>query len=60
MGAILSNTFFIDYKLNFIAVGYRRDLCMLKSPLYKIFHKAVNSIVPVFAFWEERDQLELF
>ena len=28
--SILSNTFFIDYKLNFIAIGYRRDLCMLK------------------------------
>ena len=27
---ILSNTFFIDFKLNFIAIGYRRDLCELK------------------------------
>ena len=28
--------------------------------LYKIFHKAGSSCLRVFAFWEERGQLELF
>ena len=30
VGYLKQYLFFIDYKLNFIAIGYRRDLCMLK------------------------------
>ena len=52
---------FIPYKLNFIAIGYKKNLFMFNSyNLTKQFKKMGGSCVFVFVISEERVQLELF
>ena len=44
---ILSNTFFIGYKLNFIAIGYRRNLRMLRNHHFTKYYLKLEVVVSV-------------
>ena len=54
--------YFLPYKLNFIAIGYRKELCMFNSyHLTKQFKKLESAVcVSFFVFYEGKFYSELF
>ena len=57
---ILSNRFSIAYKLNFIAIGYRQDLCKFKNYHFTKYLVKLGVVVCVFVCFGRRGELKLF